>query len=108
MRSDHLASAARLCLEEALSLSFVHRVIGRAQPKEPKEGDMRSFVKRGLTVALSAAVVCLGSTTAIVRADGPLIGANVGAAFPLSKYRRTIDPDIGGTAGMDAGYRWDF
>ncbi len=69
---------------------------------------MRSLVKRGLAVALSAAVVGLGGMTAEVRADGPLIGANIGAAFPLSKYRRTIDPDIGGTAGMEGGYRFDL
>jgi hypothetical protein len=33
---------------------------------------------------------------------------NVGAAFPLSKYRKTIDPDIGGTVGLEGGYRFNL
>src|SRR5262245_26536183 len=69
---------------------------------------MRSLVRKGLAVALAAAVVGLGGTTAEVWADGALVGVNAGAAFPISKYRKTIDPDIGGTAGLEGGYRWDM
>ena len=66
---------------------------------------MGRATKRGLAVALCAAVVGLGST---VYADGPEVGVNAGMAFPLSKYRRTIDPDIGGTVGVEGGYRFNL
>ena len=69
---------------------------------------MGSATKRGLAVALCAAVVGLGITSSTVRADGPEVGVNVGAAFPLSKYRKTIDPDIGGTVGLEGGYRFNL
>jgi hypothetical protein len=70
-----------------------------------KEDTMGRTTKRGLAVALCAAVVGLGST---VYADGPEVGVNAGMAFPLSKYRRTIDPDIGGTIGVEGGYRFNL
>ena len=66
---------------------------------------MGSATKRGLAVALCAAIVGLGSS---VYADGPEVGVNAGMAFPLSKYRRTIDPDIGGTVGIEGGYRFNL
>ena len=50
----------------------------------------------------------LGITSGIARADGPEVGVNAGMAFPLSKYRRTIDPDIGGTVGLEGGYRFNL
>ena len=69
---------------------------------------MGSAMKRGLAVALCAAVVGLGITSSTVRADGPEVGVNVGAAFPLDKYRKTIDPDVGGTFGLEGGYRFNL
>ncbi len=69
---------------------------------------MGKATRRGLAVALCTAVVGLGVITSDARADGPEIGVNAGAAFPLSKYRRTIDPDIGGTVGIEGGYRFNF
>jgi outer membrane protein OmpA-like peptidoglycan-associated protein len=50
--------------------------------------------------------VCLLSTA--TWASGPEIGLNFGAAVPLSKYRRTVDGNLGGTFGMEGGYRFDF
>jgi len=66
---------------------------------------MESATRRGLAVALCAAVVGLGS---MAQADGPEVGVNAGMAFPLSKYRKTIDPDIGGTVGVEGGYRFNL
>jgi outer membrane protein OmpA-like peptidoglycan-associated protein len=42
------------------------------------------------------------------RADGPVIGTDVGAAIPLDKYKRTVDKDVGLTAGFWGGYRFDL
>ena len=53
-----------------------------------------------------AIAICMFSIPA--RADGPEIGTNLGAAIPLGKYRRTIDHNVGGTAGISAGYRFDL
>ena len=69
---------------------------------------MGSATKRGLAVALCAAVVGLGITSSTVRADGPEVGVNVGAAFPLDKYRKTTDPDVGATFGLEGGYRFNL
>ncbi len=66
---------------------------------------MEGFTRRGLAVAICAAIVGLGGTA---YADGPEVGVNAGMAFPLSKYRRTIDPDIGGTFGIEGGYRFNL
>ncbi len=66
---------------------------------------MGNAMRRGLAVALCAAVVGFGSTA---RADGPEVGVNAGMAFPLSKYRHTTDPDIGGTVGVEGGYRFNL
>src|SRR5204863_1913061 len=62
---------------------------------------MGKVTKRGLAVALCAALVGLSSA---VYADGPEVGVNAGMAFPIDKYRRTIDPDIGGTIGAEGGH----
>ncbi len=71
---------------------------------------MRSFVftRRVLAVAVAAALAALGGVAGHARADGPEVGVNVGAAFPLSKYRKTTDPDLGGTFGLEGGYRFDL
>jgi OOP family OmpA-OmpF porin len=69
---------------------------------------MGNATKRGLAVALCATVVGFAFTSNTARADGPEVGVNVGAAFPLGKYRRTIDPDIGGTLGLEGGYRFNL
>ena len=66
---------------------------------------MGCVTKRGIATALCAAVVGLGG---MAHADGPEVGVNAGMAFPLSKYRRTIDPDIGGTVGVEGGYRFNL
>lgn len=66
---------------------------------------MGCALKRGFAAAMCAAVVGLGS---MAYADGPEVGVNAGMAFPLSKYRRTIDPDIGGTVGVEGGYRFNL
>jgi outer membrane protein OmpA-like peptidoglycan-associated protein len=68
---------------------------------------MRS-VRRIVAVALASAVVSLGCMANAVWADGPEVGVNVGAAFPLSKYRKTTDTDVGGTFGLEGGYRFDL
>ena len=39
------------------------------------------------------------------RADGAEVGTNLGAAIPLSKYKRTAH--TGGTFGFWGGYRWN-
>ena len=71
---------------------------------------MRHFVsaKKGLAVAMTAAIAALGSMACIARADGPEVGVNVGAAFPLSKYKKTVNPDVGGTFGLEGGYRFNL
>jgi len=69
---------------------------------------MGKSVLRGLAVGVCAAVVGLGCAVTSARADGPEVGVNVGAAFPLAKYRRTTNPDIGGTVGLEGGYRFNL
>jgi outer membrane protein OmpA-like peptidoglycan-associated protein len=65
-------------------------------------------MRRGTLLGLFAMAtgVCLW-TASTARADGPEIGVNVGAAMPLSKYRRTVDSNVGGTIGYWSGYRFD-
>ncbi len=41
-------------------------------------------------------------------ANGPEVGANVGAMISLSKFRDTIDGNSGATVGFYGGYRWDL
>ena len=69
---------------------------------------MGNATKRGLAVALCAAVVGIGFTISTARADGPEVGVNVGAAVPIGKYRKTVDPDVGGTVGLEGGYRFNL
>jgi outer membrane protein OmpA-like peptidoglycan-associated protein len=64
-------------------------------------------MRRRLAVALVAAVAAFGTMAAVARADGPEVGVNVGAAFPLDKYKKTTNPDVGGTVGIEGGYRFD-
>jgi outer membrane protein OmpA-like peptidoglycan-associated protein len=55
--------------------------------------------------AAAAAILAPGST---VRADGPEVGFNAGAAIPLKSYRRTVDGNVGGTVGVAGGYRFSL
>ena len=55
-------------------------------------------------VMVAVLVACAG----LARADGPEVGVSVGAAMPLSKYKKTISPDVGGTIGIEGGYRFDL
>ncbi len=66
--------------------------------------------KRAMLLTALFGFACALSFTSIVpaRADGPVIGANVGAAIPLDKYRRTVQHDVGGTAGFWGGYQFDL
>jgi outer membrane protein OmpA-like peptidoglycan-associated protein len=66
------------------------------------------LTRKGLAVAAAAAIAALGVTVSIARADGPEVGVNVGAAVPLSKYQKTTNPDVGGTVGMEGGYRFNL
>jgi hypothetical protein len=63
-----------------------------------------------MSLGLSAIAIGLSLWTAPpVRADGPEVGVNIGAAMPLSsKYRRTVDSNLGGTFGFWSGYRFDL
>lgn len=65
-------------------------------------------LRKRLVIAAAAALVALVSATGTARGDGAEVGFNAGMAFPLSKYRKTIDPDIGGTTGAEGGYRFDL
>lgn len=56
-----------------------------------------------LTAAILSFVVAPAA-----HADGPEVGANVGAMIPLSKFKDTIDGDVGATVGFYGGYRWDL
>ena len=71
---------------------------------------MTHFVstKKSLAIVAAAAIAALGSMACIARADGPEVGVNVGAAFPLAKYKKTVNPDVGGTFGLEGGYRFDI
>jgi outer membrane protein OmpA-like peptidoglycan-associated protein len=51
--------------------------------------------------------MCLMSSIP-ARADGPEIGADVGAAVPLNKFKRVVDRNMGGTVGFWTGYRFDL
>lgn len=74
-----------------------------------KGNTMGKKMQQGLAAGLCAAVVGIGCLTVTeARADGPEVGANVGAAYPLSKYRKTTDTDVGGTVGLEGGYRFDL
>jgi outer membrane protein OmpA-like peptidoglycan-associated protein len=59
---------------------------------------------RMLGVSVIAIGACLLSTA--TWASGPEAGLNLGAAIPLSKYRRTVDGNVGGTFGIEGGYRF--
>ncbi len=65
---------------------------------------MRRATLWGLS-AISVAVCLLSVIPA--RADGPELGANVGAAVPLKKYSHTVE-GVGGTTGVSLGYRFDL
>lgn len=41
-------------------------------------------------------------------ANGPEVGANVGAMVPLSKFKDTVGGGAGATVGFYGGYRWDL
>ena len=58
---------------------------------------------KSLLRGLSAAIIGLCCVSTAARADGPEIGVNVGAVVPLSKYKRTIDDDLGGGGGLEGG-----
>ena len=70
---------------------------------------MKKFprMRRHLAVVLAAAIAACGMMARVARADGPEVGVNVGAAMPLSKYKKTTSPDVGGTVGFEGGYRFD-
>jgi outer membrane protein OmpA-like peptidoglycan-associated protein len=62
-----------------------------------------------MVLGLFAVSLCVAVTVpSVVRADGPVIGANVGAAIPLGDYKRTIAKDLGGTTGFWGGYRFNL
>jgi len=63
--------------------------------------------RRTLAVAIATAFL-LGVGTGQAYGDGFEVGANVGAAVPLSKYKSTVDEDVGGTFGITGGYRFDL
>ena len=56
-----------------------------------------------LGVSAVVAGSCLCSTAGW--ASGPEAQLNVGAVMPLSKYKRTVDGNVGGTFGLSGGYR---
>ncbi len=64
---------------------------------------MRRLLLRVCGIAIAGCLVGVP-----VRADGPVAGFNLGAAVPLSKYRKTVDKDVGGTFGLSGGYRFDL
>lgn len=57
---------------------------------------------------LAAALLSMIAVPAADAADGPEVGANVGAMISLSKFRDTIDGNTGATVGFYGGYRWDL
>jgi outer membrane protein OmpA-like peptidoglycan-associated protein len=64
-------------------------------------------MRKNLVLLAVATMVGLCLTGPNVRAGGPEVGVNLGAVVPLSKYRRTIDGNVGGTFGLAGGYRFD-
>ena len=65
-------------------------------------------MRRAALLGLSAISVALCVLSAVpAHADGPELGANVGAAVPLKKYSHTIE-GVGGTTGVSLGYRFDL
>ncbi len=64
-------------------------------------------MKKALAIAAGIGFLALAGMAGIARGDGPEVGANVGAAMPLSKYKKTTSPDVGGTIGLEGGYRFD-
>ncbi len=65
-------------------------------------------MRRGVLIAGMAIALGIAGTAAVSRADGPEVGANVGTAVAIGKFRRTVDGDFGGTIGFSGGYRWDI
>jgi outer membrane protein OmpA-like peptidoglycan-associated protein len=59
-----------------------------------------------LGVTTMVAGLCLCSTASW--ADGPEAGVNIGAVMPLSKYKRSVDGNVGGTFGLSGGYRFNL
>jgi outer membrane protein OmpA-like peptidoglycan-associated protein len=47
-------------------------------------------------------------STEVCWASGPETQLNVGAVMPLSKYKRSVDGNVGGTFGLAGGYRFDL
>jgi outer membrane protein OmpA-like peptidoglycan-associated protein len=60
------------------------------------------------SLSIVAVIATCGGMPVSVCADGPEIGVNVGAAFPLAKYQKTTSPDVGGTIGIEGAYRFDL
>jgi len=60
------------------------------------------------SASLVAALMSMIVVPAAHAADGPEVGANVGAIISLSKFRDTIDGNTGATVGFYGGYRWDL
>lgn len=60
------------------------------------------------SILLATAVMSMVVAPAARAADGPEVGANVGAMISLSKFRDTIDGNTGATVGFYGGYRWDL
>lgn len=60
------------------------------------------------SVLLATAMLSMVAVPAAHAADGPEVGANVGAMISLSKFRDTIDGNTGATVGFYGGYRWDL
>ncbi len=61
--------------------------------------------RRKLLMVFTAALV-FGMGVARSHADGPEVGANVGAVVPLSKFKDAVSGGVGGTFGLSGGYRW--
>ena len=57
---------------------------------------------------LATALLSMVVVPAAYAANGPEVGANVGAMIPLSKFKDTVDGDVGTTVGFYGGYRWDL
>jgi hypothetical protein len=64
-------------------------------------------MRRGMLLSVATAALVFGMGVAQSRADGPEVGANVGAVVPLSKFKDAVSGGVGGTFGLLGGYRWD-
>jgi outer membrane protein OmpA-like peptidoglycan-associated protein len=65
------------------------------------------MIWRRVVAAASVAVIGLTAGAQAQESDFDL-EVNAGAVFPLSKYKRTVDGDVGAGLSVQAGYRWMF